>query len=76
MTPIFAPTPMTRFRRMRRSAAMRALAEENRLGTGDLIWPLFLRDGANIREPIASMPGVDRLSLDQAVRAAEQAVAS
>lgn len=73
MRPISAPTPTTRFRRTRRSAAIRALVQENSVTTGDLIWPLFLRDGENMREPIASMPGVERLSIDQVVAAAETA---
>ncbi len=73
MQPTFAPYPQTRFRRMRRTAALRDLAQENRLTTADLIWPVFVRDGVNIREPIGSMPGVDRLSVDMVVRAAETA---
>jgi porphobilinogen synthase len=73
MQSTFAPFPQTRFRRMRRTAALRDLAQENRLTTADLIWPVFVRDGTNIREPIHSMPGVDRLSVDLVVRAAETA---
>jgi porphobilinogen synthase len=73
MRPISAAYPAARFRRLRATPALRALAQENTLSVGDLIWPLFLRDGDNIREPIASMPGVDRLSLDNVVRAAEEA---
>jgi porphobilinogen synthase len=73
MRPISATYPAARFRRMRRSPALRSLTQENTLSVGDLIWPIFVRDGDNIREPIPSMPGVDRLSLDNVVRAAEQA---
>ncbi|AWB48479.1 porphobilinogen synthase [Gemmobacter aquarius] len=73
MRPIAAPTPMTRFRRMRRTPALRALAQETVVSVGDLIWPVFVRDGVNLREPIASMPGVERLSVDQVVKAAEEA---
>jgi porphobilinogen synthase len=73
MRPIAAPTPATRFRRLRRSAALRALAQEHTLSVGDLIWPVFVRDGSNLREPIASMPGVNRLSVDLVVKAAEEA---
>ncbi len=58
---------------MRRSAPLRALVQENTLSLGDLIWPIFIREGVNLREPIASMPGVDRLSVDLAVKAAEEA---
>ena len=46
---------------------------ENALTTDDLIWPLFLVDGSRVRTPIDSMPGVERLSVDQAVRDAERA---
>ena len=62
-----------RLRRLRRSAPLRALVQENTLSLGDLIWPIFIREGVNLREPIASMPGVDRLSIDLAVKAAEEA---
>ena len=68
-----APTPTLRFRRLRKSAALRALAQEHTLSVNDLIWPVFVRDGTNLREPIASMPGVERLSVDQVVKAAEEA---
>ncbi len=73
MYPIAAPSPAVRFRRLRRTPALRALAQENTLSVGDLIWPMFVRDGVNLREPIASMPGVDRLSIDLVVAAAEEA---
>lgn len=73
MRPISAPTPATRFRRLRRTPALRALAQETLLSVGDLIWPVFVRDGAGVREPIASMPGVERLSVDLVVKAAEEA---
>ena len=73
MYPITAPSPAARFRRLRRSPALRALAQENTLSIGDLIWPVFVRDGAGLREPIPSMPGVDRMSIDLVVKAAEAA---
>ncbi|MDP2085701.1 MAG: porphobilinogen synthase [Gemmobacter sp.] len=73
MIPTFAPFPATRFRRMRRTAALRDLMQEHRLSVADLIWPVFIRDGAEVEEPIASMPGVARLSLDRLVRKAEAA---
>jgi len=73
MRPISAPTPAARFRRLRRTAALRALSQETLLAVGDLIWPVFVRDGTGIREPIASMPGVERLSVDLVVKAAEMA---
>ena len=73
MRPISGPTPTTRFRRMRRSPALRALAQENTLSVNDLIWPVFVRDGEGVRDPIASMPGVARLSVDLVVEAAREA---
>ena len=73
MRPISAPTPAMRFRRLRQSPALRAMVQENTLSTGDLIWPVFVRDGAGICEPISSMPGVNRLSVDLVVKAAEEA---
>ena len=49
------------------------MVRENQLTTDDLIWPLFIMDGNNARAPVPSMPGVERLSVDQAVREAERA---
>ena len=60
-------------RRLRRHAWSRALVAENTLSPADFIWPLFVIDGENKRVPIASMPGVERLSVDLAVNAAEEA---
>ena len=71
MLPIASPGH--RFRRLRRTPALRALVQEHDLGVGDLIWPVFIRDGVGVREPVGSMPGVDRLSIDNVVRAAEEA---
>jgi porphobilinogen synthase len=62
-----------RLRRMRKADWSRRLVRENRLTVDDLIWPLFLIDGENRREPIGAMPGVYRLSVDVAVREAERA---
>src|ERR1700726_3254789 len=61
-------------RRNRKAEWARRLVRENVLTADDLIWPLFLVDGHNTRAPIASMPGMDRLSVDQAVRDAERAM--
>jgi porphobilinogen synthase len=63
----------TRLRRNRRSDWARRMVQENALTTDDLIWPLFVMDGQNARHPVTSMPGVERLSVDQAVREAERA---
>ena len=62
-----------RFRRLRRTGALRALVSETRLAAADLIWPLFITDvpGADVEVP--SMPGVRRLTIDGAVRAADEA---
>jgi porphobilinogen synthase len=60
-------------RRNRKAEWARRLVRENVLTTDDLIWPLFVVDGHNARAPVASMPGVDRLSVDQALRDAERA---
>jgi porphobilinogen synthase len=62
-----------RLRRNRKADWARRLVRENTLAVDDLIWPVFLCEGENAREPVASMPGVERLSIDQAVRAAADA---
>jgi porphobilinogen synthase len=64
--PIQAAYPATRFRRTAPHGRAARLTQENTLTVGDLIWPVFLRDGRGV-EPIASMPGVERLSLDLVV---------
>src|SRR5881392_689611 len=72
-----ASTPLDlaiRPRRNRKAEWARRLVCENVLTTDDLIWPMFVIDGNNTRTPVASMPGVDRLSVDQAVRDAERAL--
>src|SRR3989440_2496395 len=63
----------TRMRRNRKSEWARRMVRESVLTADDLIWPLFVVAGANLRVPVASMPGVERLSVDQAVRAAVRA---
>ncbi|MEC8294383.1 MAG: porphobilinogen synthase [Pseudomonadota bacterium] len=68
-----APYPLTRFRRLRQSAQVRDLVRENTLTTGDLIWPVFVRDGEGVEEPVTSMPGVVRRSVDKIVEAAREA---
>ena len=66
-------TGSRRLRRMRKADWSRRLVQENHLTVDDLIWPIFIIDGDNRREPIAAMPGVFRLSLDLAVKEAERA---
>jgi len=63
-----------RLRRNRKAEWTRRMVRENVLTTDDLIWPLFVSDGNNKRTAVASMPGVERLSVDQVVREAERAV--
>lgn len=60
-------------RRNRKSEWARRMVRENVLTTDDLIWPMFVVDGHNTRTPVSSMPGVDRLTVDQIVREAERA---
>ena len=66
-------TGRRRLRRNRRTDWSRRLVRETTLSVDDLIWPIFLIDGEKRREPVASMPGVERLSVDEAVREAERA---
>jgi porphobilinogen synthase len=65
--------PASRMRRMRRSEPLRALVRETALDPGDLIYPLFICPGKGVRNPVSSMPGVFNLSVDEAVREAEEA---
>ena len=60
-------------RRTRQAEWSRRMVRENILTTDDLIWPLFVAEGTDLRAPVPSMPGVERLSVDAALRAAEQA---
>lgn len=66
-------TASRRLRRMRKADWSRRLVQENRLTVDDLIWPIFLTEGKNVREEIAALPGVYRLSVDVAVKEAERA---
>jgi porphobilinogen synthase len=61
-------------RRNRKAEWSRRLVRENTLTTDDLIWPLFICEGTKTREPVSSMPGVERLSVDEALREAERAM--
>lgn len=62
-----------RMRRNRRADWSRRLVRETVLTTNDLIWPIFVVEGAGIRQPVPSMPGVERLSVDEAVKDAVKA---
>jgi len=69
-----APFPANRPRRLRRDEFTRALVRENRLHASDLIYPVFVQDGRNQVHDVASMPGVQRLSLDRLMPLAEECV--
>jgi porphobilinogen synthase len=64
--------PATRLRRMRRDDFSRRMMRETTLTPSDLILPVFVQDGAELRQPVGSMPGVERLSIDVLVREARE----
>jgi porphobilinogen synthase len=64
--------PLLRMRRMRRDQFSRRLMRESRLTIDDLIQPVFVIDGDNRSEPVASMPGVERLTIDRLAKYAEE----
>ncbi len=64
--------PIVRPRRLRRTPTLRRMARETRLSRDQLIFPLFVREGSNVREPVASMPGVFRFSIDALVEEAKR----
>jgi porphobilinogen synthase len=67
--------PATRMRRMRRDPFSRAMMRENTVTAADLIYPVFILDGDNQRQQVASMPGVERVSVDILMGVAEECVA-
>ena len=69
-----ASYPTARMRRMRRDPFSRALMRENVVTSSDLIYPVFVLDGENQRQQVASMPGVERVSVDLLLKVAEEAV--
>jgi porphobilinogen synthase len=73
--PTLPAYPAARPRRMRRDPFSRAMMREHSVTAADLIYPVFILDGANLRQPVASMPGVERLSLDLLLPVAEECVA-
>ena len=66
--------PNVRLRRNRKTEWSRRLVSENNLSTNDLIWPIFIKEGKNIKEPIKSMPGVYRYTLDKIENLVEKAI--
>ncbi len=73
--PLAARFPATRLRRNRRDAWSRRLVAEHRLGVADLIWPVFVLDGSGQQQPVPSMPGVSRYSIDLLLPVLEEAAA-
>jgi len=73
MTP-YAPYPLSRPRRLRRDSFTRNLVREHAVTASDLIYPVFVVDGSQQRQPISAMPGVERLSLDLLLPVAEDCV--
>src|SRR5512139_574356 len=71
---ILGQFPSVRMRRMRRDDFSRRLMRENEVTVSDLIYPVFVLEGSQRREPVASMPGVERLSLDQLLPVADECV--
>ena len=64
--------PMVRMRRLRRSEALRRMVAETSLGVNDLIYPMFVVEGQGVVQPVPSMPGVDRFSVDRLVEECKQ----
>ncbi|WP_377505385.1 porphobilinogen synthase [Octadecabacter sp. R77987] len=75
MKPTVAPFPAARLRRTRKSPALRALVRQNALSAEDFIWPVFVMAGKDAEEPVASMPGVVRRTVDRVALAAREAQA-
>lgn len=73
LSPTVAPFPAARPRRLRQAPAIRAMVREHGVTPADFIWPVFVRDGEGIEEPIPSMPGVMRRSVDLIGAAAREA---
>ena len=71
---IIGSYPNLRMRRNRKTDWSRRLVSESSLSTSDLIWPIFIREGKNIKEPIKSMPGVYRYTLDKVEKLIEKAM--
>ena len=66
--------PNIRMRRNRKTDWSRRLVQESNLSTSDLIWPIFIREGKNIKEPVNLMPGVYRYTLDKIERLVERTI--
>jgi len=66
--------PSIRMRRMRRDSFSRKLMQENRLSVDDLIYPMFIIEGKGQRQPVPSMPGIERVSIDELLKEAQELV--
>ena len=66
--------PSIRLRRNRKKEWSRRLVQESTLSSNDLIWPIFIREGRNVKEPINTMPGVYRYSIDKLEKLVENAI--
>ncbi len=75
MTPTIAPFPAARPRRLRRTAALRAMVRETTLSPADFIWPIFVMEGRDDAAPVPSMPGVSRHTVDRVAGLAREAAA-
>ena len=73
MAYLTAPFPLSRPRRLRQSDWMRRMVSETQISADDFIYPMFIVEGTNVSEPVPSMPGVNRLSVDLAVERANHA---
>src|SRR3954452_7395482 len=73
---IYGSYPAVRMRRMRRDEFSRRLMREHVLTTNDLIYPVFVMEGRNRTQPVASMPGVVRHTIDRLLKHAEEALAA
>ncbi|MBU2993247.1 porphobilinogen synthase [Octadecabacter sp. 1_MG-2023] len=73
MKPVVPSFPTARLRRLRQSPALRAMVRENTLSPSDFIWPVFVMEGTDAEEPVASMPGVVRRTVDRIGAAAREA---
>ena len=71
--PTLPPFPATRLRRLRQSPALRSMVRESALSPADFIWPVFVMEGKDTEEPVASMPGVVRRTVDRIGQAAKEA---
>ena len=70
-----AQFPIRRMRRLRRTPALRRLVQEAHVAPSQLVWPLFVMHGEGVRQPVAAMPGVAQVSVDELVKDAERAAA-